>query len=286
MVRLSVRVRRVALMTAGVLVAAGLGVTPPAWGGTAVPGGTVGATDLTGMIRLDICSASLARFPSSLPGDRALMLTNGHCFEGGFLAADEVITNRPSTRSGRLLNSAGSTVATVTADLLLYATMTGTDVALYRLTSTYAAIQAATGISARTISADHPVAGDTAVPSGFFKRVFDCDIEAFVPTLREDVWVWNDSIRYGPGCATVHGTSGSPIIDVGSGEIVGINNTMNENGELCTLDNPCEVGPDGGVTVTQGARYGQQTYWLTTCLTTDRRFDLDQPGCLLIKPGR
>src|SRR5256886_13898046 len=153
----------------------------PAQAGPAAPAAAV-AADLTATIKLNNCSASLVRYPTSRNSDRAMMLTNGHCFEGGFLAAGQVITNRASSRRGTLLNAAGSAVATLTADRLLYATMTGTDVSLYRLTRTFASIQSATGISARTISAGHPVTGDTFVPSGFFARVFNCDIQAFVPT--------------------------------------------------------------------------------------------------------
>jgi hypothetical protein len=243
------------------------------------------AADLTATIRLNNCSASLVRYPSSVSTDRAMMLTNGHCFEGGFLAAGQVLQNRSSTRRGTLLNAAGTGVLTLTADRLLYATMTGTDVALYRLTRTFASIQSATGIAARTISASHPVAGDTFVPSGFFARVFDCDIQTFVPTLREDVWTWHDSIRYNTACATIHGTSGSPIISVATGQLVGINNTANDNGQVCTLNNPCEVGPDGTPTATLGLRYGQETYWFTTCLTSSRTINLNLTGCLLTRPG-
>ncbi len=242
------------------------------------------AADLTATIRLNNCSASLVRFPTSRSGDRAMMLTNGHCFEGGFLQAGQVIVNRASTRQGTLRNAAGTGVATVTADRVLYATMTGTDVTLYRLTSTFAAIRSSTGISARTIASGHPAAGDTFVPSGFFARVFNCDVQTFVPTMREGQWTWHDSLRYASGCDTIHGTSGSPIVSVATGEVVGINNTANDNGQVCTLNNPCEVGPDGVPHATKGLRYGQETYWFDTCLSARRTIDLTTPGCLLTKP--
>jgi hypothetical protein len=242
------------------------------------------AADLSATIRLSNCSASLVRFPTSRSGDRAMMLTNGHCFEGGFIPAGQVIVNRASTRRGILRNAGGTAVATLTADRVLYATMTGTDVTLYRLTSTFAAIRSRTGIAARTIAASHPTASDTFVPSGFFARVFNCDVQRFVPTLREGQWTWHDSIRYATGCATIHGTSGSPIVSVATGEVVGINNTANDNGGVCTLNNPCEVGPDGVPHATKGVRYGQETYWFDTCLTTQRTIDLTKPGCLLARP--
>jgi Trypsin-like peptidase domain len=277
----------VALLATGMLVfaaSAASASTTPTGTGRAAPALSV-AADLTATIRLNNCSASLVRLPTSRSSDRAMMLTNGHCFEGGFLAAGQVITNRASSRRGTLRNAAGTAVGTVTADRVLYATMTGTDVTLYRLTTTFAAIRSATGVSARTLAASHPATGDTFVPSGFFARVFDCDIQTFVPTLREDRWTWHDSIRYAAGCTTIHGTSGSPIVSTATGEVVGINNTANDNGAVCTLNNPCEVDPNGVAHATQGLRYGQETYWFTTCVTAQRTLDLNKPGCLLTKPG-
>jgi hypothetical protein len=279
-------IRRVTLVLAALTVAGSVSLAASAASANTVsiPVRPAVAADLTATIRLSNCSASLVRFPTSRQGDRAMMLTNGHCFEGGFIPAGQVILNRASTRRGTLRNAGGTAVATVTADRVLYATMTGTDVTLYRLTSTFAAIRSGTGIAARTLAARHPAASDTFVPSGFFAQVFNCDIQAFVPTLREDRWTWHDSIRYASGCATIHGTSGSPIVSVATGEVVGINNTANDNGGVCTLNNPCEVGPDGVPHATKGLRYGQETYWFDTCLTARRTIDLNTPGCLLTKP--
>src|SRR3954447_20051468 len=244
------------------------------------PAQAVTATTLASTIALSNCSASLVRFPSSVSTDRAMMLTNGHCYEGGFLAAGQVLQNRQSSRRGTLLSSTGATLGTLTADRVLYATMTGTDITLYRLTRTFASVQSSFGVTARTISASHPVMGDTFVPSGFFSQVFNCDVLSFVPTLREDRWTWHDSIRFADGCGTIPGTSGSPVISVATGELVGINNTANENGQSCTLDNPCEVNPDGTTTAVLNRRYGQETYWITTCVTANRTINLNQVGCL------
>ncbi|MEO7260035.1 MAG: serine protease [Jatrophihabitantaceae bacterium] len=246
------------------------------------------AAGLASTIALNNCSASLVRYPSSQDTDRAMMLTNGHCYEGGFLSAGQVLVNRTSTRSGKLLDASGRAVATLRADLLLYATMTGTDVALYRLTRTHAQLRSTTGLSALTISSTHPVDGHAiSIPSGYWKTTYSCAVNGFVSTLREGQWTWHDSIRYqypDSGCQTIGGTSGSPIVDNTSLQIAGVNNTSNENGASCTLDNPCEVNPDGSVTYTQGQNYGQQTYWFTTCLTAANAIDLNKTGCLLTKP--
>ena len=284
-VRRAIPVLAAALAVAGTLFFAASSASASTTTVSARPAAPAVAADLTATIKLNNCSASLVRFPTSRAGDRAMMLTNGHCFEGGFLAAGQVIVNRASSRRGTLRNASGTAVATLTADRVLYATMTGTDVTLYRLTRTFASIQSSTGIAARTIAASHPAASDTFVPSGFFARVFNCDIQTFVPTLREDRWTWHDSIKYAPGCGTIHGTSGSPIVSVATGQVVGINNTANDNGQVCTLNNPCEVGPDGVPHATKGLKYGQETFWFDTCVTAQRTIDLNKAGCLLTKPS-
>jgi len=247
------------------------------------------AAGLASTIALSNCSASLVRYPSSLDSDRAMMLTNGHCYEGGFLAAGQVLVNRASSRTGKLLNANGTTVATVKADLVLYATMTGTDVTLYRLNRTFAQIRSTSGgLNALTISSSHPVDGSAiSIPSSYWKTTYSCAINGFVGTLRESSWTWHDSIRYlypNSTCQTIGGTSGSPIVDNATLQITGINNTSNEQGQACTLNNPCEVNPDGSLTYTQGQNYGQQTYWFTTCLTSTNAIDLNKTGCLLTKP--
>jgi hypothetical protein len=271
--------RALAAGAAGVVVSVVAGVV------VASPAHAVSAGGLTSTIALNNCSAALVRYPSSVDGDRALMLTNGHCYEGGFLSAGQVLQNRTSSRSGRLLNSAGTALGTVRADRLLYATMTNTDVSLYRLTTTFGSIRTRFGVSALTISASHPSAGIAiTIPSGYWKQVWNCQINGFVTTLREDQWTWHDSIRYDTGCHTIHGTSGSPVLDP-AGNVVGINNTGNDNGQSCTLNNPCEVDQNGNTTVHQGQSYGEETYWFTTCLDSTRTINLSIAGCLLTKPA-
>jgi hypothetical protein len=55
-------------------------------------------------------------------------------------------------------------------------------------------------------------------------------------------------------------------IDARTHRVVAVNNTANEDGERCTLNNPCEVDRDGRITVRYGGHYGQQTYRLARCL--------------------
>ena len=274
------RLRRVLTLGAAALAAATGIIAGPA------PAQAVSATTLASTIALSNCSASLVRYPTSASGDRAMMLTNGHCYEGGFLSAGQVLQNRTSSRSGTLLNASGRSLGTVRADRVLYATMTGTDVTLYRLTSTYATLSSRYGATALTISASRAPAGASiAIPSSYWKRIWNCKIDSFVTTLREGEWTWHDSIRYDVNCDTIHGTSGSPIVNASTGQIVGINNTGNDDGEMCTLNNPCEVDANGVTHAYLGQSYGQETYWFTTCLTSSRTIDLTISGCLLTKPA-
>jgi hypothetical protein len=282
--------RALALGAASIAATAGLFTAPAAAQAAApaaAPAPALAAVTLANTIKLSNCSASLVRFPTSVSSDRAMMLTNGHCYEGGMPGAGVVIQNRTSSRSGSLLNSSGTALATVRADRVIYATMTGTDVTLYRLTSTFATLSSRYGATALTIASSRPAAGAAIViPSSYWKRIWNCKIDSFVNQLREDAWTWKDSIRYDANCDTIHGTSGSPIVSATSNQIVGINNTGNDDGQMCTLNNPCEVDANGTTHAYQGQSYGEQTYWFTTCVSASRTIDLTVSGCLLTKPAR
>ncbi|MGW0210408.1 trypsin-like serine peptidase [Streptomyces sp. NPDC003233] len=263
---------------------AGLGATPAvAAPHTAVkPAVTVA---YAGTVALSNCSGSVIRFPNSADSDPALVLTNGHCLETGFPDPGQVITGQSSSRSFGLLNASGSRVATLRANQVVYSTMTDTDVTIYRLTTTYARIKSAYGISPLTVNDTHPTAGTAIkVVSGYWKRTYSCSIDGFVYRLKEGDWTWKDSVRYTSACNTIGGTSGSPVIDTTTGKVVAVNNTGNEDGETCTVNNPCEVDESGNVTIHQGINYAEETYQIPACFTTGNRLDLSAAGCVLPKP--
>ncbi|MGW4240590.1 trypsin-like peptidase domain-containing protein [Streptomyces sp. NPDC004749] len=249
------------------------------------PAPTVRAIDFAGTVALSNCSGSVVRTPGSQPSDPALVLSNGHCLETGFPAAGQVIVDRASTRGFTLLNSAGTGVATLRASKIAYATMTDTDISLYQLTSTYAQIQNSYGITALELNAARPVQGTAIkVVSGYWKRVYSCSIDGFAYRLKEGSWTWKDSVRYTSACDTIGGTSGSPVLDNTTAKVVAVNNTGNEDGGRCTLNNPCEVDQNGTVTVRPGINYAQETYGIVVCVTTGNKIDLSLPGCTLPKP--
>ncbi len=204
------------------------------------------AVNFAGTVSLSNCSGSVVRMPNSAPTDPALVLTNGHCLESGFPSPGQVLTDRASSRTFGLLNAGGSKVATLRANRLVYATMTDTDAAIYRLSSTYAQIKSAYGIDPLTLSGTRPAAGTAiSVVSGYWKRIYSCSVDGFAYRLKEGDWTWKDSVRYTSACDTIGGTSGSPVVDDATGKVVAVNNTGNEDGGRCTVNNPCEVDANG-----------------------------------------
>ncbi|WP_445277284.1 trypsin-like serine protease [Streptomyces sp. DSM 41033] len=239
--------------------------------------------DVEGATDLGNCVGSVVRTAASRPQDPALMLTNGHCVQGDRPAPGTAAVDRPADREVPIADRQGYTQATARANRLLYATMTGTDVALYRLDKTYAQLEAEHAKIFRLAST--PVrAGDplTVASAGSRHR---CTAEAVVPHLREGGYRMDDSIRYAAGddCAPWHGDSGSALLAADGTTVVGIHNTHNDDGARCTDNNPCEVGPDGEVTSEKGRAYGQQVYKITKCLAERSELDPSRAGCAL--PG-
>ena len=237
-----------------------------------------------GIVKLSNCSGSLVRFETSNENDFALVLTNGHCLDlGGFLTPGQVVYNLPKARTFQLYNAAAQIVGKLTSTHIVYGTMTSTDMAIYRLNETYAQIISKYNVNPLVISSLKASPTDAIeVISGYWKRGYSCAIENFVETLLEDAWTFKDSIRYTePGCDTIGGTSGSPIINPITRQVIGVNNTSNEDGQLCTMNNPCEVDAQGNKKAFPGVSYGQQTYWVYSCLTEANELNLLKEGCLL-----
>lgn len=238
--------------------------------------------DFEGIIKLSNCSGSLVRLETSKDIDKAMVFTNGHCLEGGMPAPNTFVTNKPSSRRFSLLDSRGEVVATLNAELIVYSSMTRTDLTIYRLKETYSEILKKYNIRAFMVDSNHPQVGENIdVISGYWEAGYSCKTDFFVYELHEDGWVSNDSIRYTPGCQTIPGTSGSPIIREGTRTQIGINNTGNDDGEKCTLNNPCEVSENGNIFYKKDLRYGQQTFWVYSCLGDNNSFNLKKEGCLL-----
>jgi V8-like Glu-specific endopeptidase len=244
-----------------------------------------------GIVALNNCSGSLVRFADSVAGDQALVLTNGHCV--GMLGEREVIINKRDGRRFTVLGPAAERLGSVNATRLIYATMYRTDMALYELAQTFGDIENVFGVRALTLASEPAAVGsDIEVISGYWKRGYACFIERYVHELREGKWVFNDSLKYSdPGCQVIGGTSGSPVVAVESREVVAVNNTGNESGQACQINNPCEIDEEGGIQYQKGWSYAQQTVWIYGCrapidsvewaLAASHDLDLTRKGCML-----
>ncbi|MCA1194396.1 MULTISPECIES: trypsin-like serine protease [unclassified Saccharopolyspora] len=228
------------------------------------------------------CSASIVRTGATRPQDPALVLTNGHCTSGARPAPGDVVVERPEEQMVGVLGTDGPVTTAKTTDLV-YATMTGTDVALYRLDKTYAQL-ADEGVKVFELSARAPRQADAIdVVSGGLQDTWSCAVAGIVPELREEGYSQRQAIRYTEDCLPDAGGSGSPLLDPATGAVVGIHNSSNTSGEVCTADNPCEVDEEGVVTVHPQRRYAQQTAAIPACLTPGSGIDLSRPDCAL--PG-
>lgn len=251
-----------------------------------MPNGNLRAINFEGIVALSNCSGAIVRYESSRDDDQAMVLTNGHCIESGFIEPGAFVLNELSSRSFAVLEpSSGRSLGNVQAEKIIYATMTKTDATLYRLKQTYREISEKFRVRALTLASRPTTPGQKIeIVSGYWRRGYSCAVEYFVNTIREDKWTWRNSIRYTrPGCETIGGTSGSPIVAAGTDQVVGVNNTANESGAKCTMNNPCEMDSSGKVVVEKGVSYGQQTALIYSCLDNELRFDLKAPTCRL--PG-
>ncbi len=247
------------------------------------------AYDFEGIVKLDNCSGALIRFEHSKDSDLAMVMSNGHCVSmgpfGGFIKPGQAVVNKAAKRAFRFLNNNGSlSNNAVDSTRILYATMTGTDVSLYEVNMTFAQIKSKFGVDALTLDSRHPTDAEPInILSGYWQRGYSCEIDGFVFKIKEDAYTWDDSIRYSKGgCKTIHGTSGSPIISRNTGKVIGVNNTGSDDGQQCTMNNPCEVSKDGTIYAEKGMSYGQQTYRFYGCLNDTGKLDLEVKGCELL----
>ena len=250
-----------------------------------LPANFTASYNFEGIVALSNCSGSLIRLENSRDTDKALILTNGHCLETGMPEAGQVVYGQPSSRSFRLYGADNNNAGRLNATQVVYSTMTKTDITIYKLRETYADIKSNFNVNALTLSSQHPTVSDPIeVISGYWNRGYSCGVEAFIPQIKEDQWTMQDSIRYSrPGCNVIGGTSGSPVIKAGTRTVIGVNNTINEDGETCTMNNPCEVDQNGNRSAHRGYGYGQETYWVYSCLNQYNEIDLSVAGCLLPK---
>lgn len=239
--------------------------------------------DVEGAATLSNCVGSVVRAPEARPQDPALLLTNGHCVQGKRPEPGTALVDQPADLSVPVADRHGYPQVTARATRLEYATMTGTDIALYRLNTTYAQL-AAEGAKVFRLSTTPARAGDQFSLVNNSSRL-QCTAEAVVPHLKESGYQADNSLRYttNKACLALQGMSGSALVAPDESTIVGIHSTHNIKGEECTENNPCEVDENGDITAVKGRAYGEQVAMIPACLTSGSRIDLSQRGCVLTK---
>lgn len=240
-------------------------------------------TGMMGFPAIEGCQSSIVKAAESRDQDPALLLTNGHCVpivepDRERPAVGKTISDQPTDASLGFTDAQGYVLTKAHIDRLVFATMSGTDVAVYRLDKSFAQLQDE-GVRVLKIAKKGPSAGDrvtlmTADP-------LSCQIEAVVPTLREDGYEQHDALRMkaGDDCETFPGFSGAALVAPDGETVVGINNSNNREGEKCTENGPCEVGAGGKIEVFTNQAYGQQVALLNDCITGGSGADLDAAGC-------
>jgi hypothetical protein len=210
-------------------------------------------------------------------------MTNGHCLDPlglSMLAPGEVRINRAASRRITLNGKSSSLI--VKTQRLLYATMTMTDMAIYELAVSYERLHTKYGIVPFVMATFGPQPGTPIdIPSAYRKKTYHCSVEEVLAGLREGGRKFEGSLRYDPHCGTINGTSGSPLVLADGRTVVGINNTVNNNGQLCTNNNPCEVNAEGATSAIRKRGYGQQTALIYECLNDEFDFDLTVEACRL-----
>jgi hypothetical protein len=224
------------------------------------------------------------------PTAPAYLLTNGHCID--LLPATAV---RRDLDGGGTVDFGwpGSPVArTVPIRGVPWASMKGTDLAIMELDTTLANL-VADGISPVRIAALPAEPGTPVVvvggpaPAGGGPRqllLATCTLGPRHDLLERD-WSWFGFPSN--GCAGIRpGSSGSPVIDAATGELVGLVNTGTAGSDGlsdCAMDRPCEVTAAGGRSV-RDAVYGPAVDGLGGCFDAGWVFSGPGPGCPL-DPG-
>ena len=234
------------------------------------------------------CESSIVRTTASQDDDPALLLTNGHCvpnLDPSMKMPEQgaTIVNKKVDAPLAFADASGYGMTETRINRLLFATMTGTDLALYRLDASYSQLEQK-GVPVLRVASTPPKSGDTVTlmaTDPLLGGPRGCTVEAVVPTLREGGYEQHDSLRMAQAerCMSQPGYSGAALVAADGTTIVGINNTSNHDGKKCEIDNPCEVSADGETKIYRERPYGQQIVELNDCVAAGSVLDLDADGC-------
>jgi V8-like Glu-specific endopeptidase len=231
--------------------------------------------NLNGMVSMN-CSGVVVRLGRTNE-QKAIILTNGHCIK--FMNPGSFKVDGNYNRPIKIFGSNGH--ITFNKAKVIYATMTKSDFAILRLKVTYKELLDK-GIQIFEISKLRPQMDEKVLAiSGYWKESQTCFVDYVVHKLKEQNYTFHNAIALKKPCRIKGGWSGSPIISVESGEIIGIINTYNNGPSKCNYNNPCEINENGVKRAVRLKTYAQQISLVWGCLNKLNSFDLTQQSCEL-----
>lgn len=206
---------------------------------------------------------------STLDSAPAYIVSNAHCYR--FLDPSNIQRYVP-LKNFHAQFTYGEMVVNLVE--LSYGSTNGTDLAVFKTDKTVGQLRAL-GFIGFKIAKQTPQPGIPMMRLQTDKETYSCALEQVGVRIKEGKYKWYDSFRY--DCYSVHGASGSPLVNLETGEIFGVHNTSVPVGTAkCSDLSPCEVDKDGNFVSTPsgvGERYGQRVDVISRCFDDAGEFN-------------
>jgi len=237
------------------------------------------------------CSGTLFKMPGMNVHQKALILTNGHCIgfgkacEGHCPDSGELFIDHQV--NGNVIVHKDNTEINehVGYKKVLFATMTGVDIAIIELDVNYLSLQKK-GYKIYSLARELPTLNMMLQFKSYNRNILSkCVVDKAVSFLKEDIWIWNNSYRMKADsqCQFIHGQSGTAGIASNNEFIYALAQTgyLGDN-EPCSWDSPCELNPlTGNINMAEkGQGYAVPVALLYECYNKNsKKFNFNLSSC-------
>lgn len=241
----------------------------------------------SGMASPGLCSGSVVKLKTD--SKHAYLLSNGHCWEAfeeeALSTANHQLVHKNIKLSGGLAKGWVYDNSKIQHEIklteLTFATMNKTDISLYKIEASVEELEKLS-INIYELSPYDASPGEPVhITSNYWNVTQDCTVTYTIPMLRENIWTWYSSFALSANCRVKGGWSGTPVVSRVSNKIIGVVNTVNDDGSMCGDNTPCEIYSFDDVKVNKDITYAQRTQEILTCVDESGLFDLNQPHCKL-----